>query len=208
MKHPKFETLLDFLENRLPKAKADQVAAHLALPCAVCQGEIEGMRDILQLLRNEHLSEPSAVAVQRAIRLFRRFHERPSSDERPRLIARLLFDNLLTPSSVAVRGIGNERQLLYRAEEFDVDLQVADEGGQGSLHLLGQVMPLADDVSQVHGGLVRLTQGDDVAASATADELGTFAFQAIAPGDYELWLDLPRARIWIPDLTLAPLRTG
>ena len=207
MKHPKFEILLDFLEDRLPKAKADQVTAHLALPCAACQGEIEGMRDVLQLLRNEHLSEPSSVAVQRVIRLFRRFHEGPFSDERPRLIARLLFDSLLAPSTLAVRGIGNERQLLYGAEGFDIDLQIADEGNQGFLHLLGQVMPLTDDLSQVQGGVVRLTREDDVTASATADELGTFAFQALAPGDYELWLDLPRARIWVPHLTLALLRT-
>jgi len=206
MKHPKFEILLDFLEDRLPKAKADQVTAHLALPCAACQGEIEGMRDVLQLLRNEHLSEPSSVAVQRVIRLFRRFHEGPFSDERPRLIARLLFDSLLAPSTLAVRGIGNERQLLFRAEDFDIDLQIADEGS--SLRLLGQVTPLADDLPQVQGGLVRLTQEDGVAASATADELGTFAFQAIAPGNYEMWLDLPRAKIWVPYVTLAPLRTG
>jgi len=208
MKHPTFETLLDFLENRLPKALVDQVTAHLALPCAACQGEIEGMRDVLQLLRDEHLSEPSSVAVQRAVRLFGRFYERPPSDERPRLIARLLFDNLLVPGAASVRGIENERQLLYRAEDFDIDLQIADEGSQGPLRLLGQVMTLADDLSQVRGGLVRLTLEDDVAASATTDELGTFTFQAIAPGDYELWLDLPQVKIWVPHLTLAPLRTG
>ena len=208
MKHPTFETLLDFLENRSPKALSDQVTAHLALPCAACQSEIESMRDVLQLLRNEHLSEPSSVAVQRVIRLFRRFYERSSADERPRLIARLLFDGLLVPGAAAVRGIGNERQLLYGAEGFDIDLQIADEGNQGFLHLLGQVMPLTDDLSQVQGGVVRLTREDDVTASATADELGTFAFQALAPGDYELWLDLPQAKIWIPHLTLAPLRTG
>ncbi len=209
MKHPTFETLLDFVENRLSKAMVDQVTAHLALPCAACQGEIEDIRDVLQLLRDEHLSEPSSAAVQRAIRLFRRFYEQPPlSDKRLRLIARLLFDSLLVPGAAAVRGIGSERQLLYRAEDFDIDLQIADEGSQGFLRLLGQVMTLADDLSSVQGGLVRLTREDDVAASATADELGTFAFQAIAPGDYELWLDLPQAKIWVPRLTLAPLRTG
>ncbi len=208
MKHPTFETLLDFLENRLPKAQGDQVTAHLALPCAACQGEIESLRDTLQLLRNERLSEPPSVAVQRAIRLFRRFYERSSADERPHLIARLLFDDLLVPGAAAVRGIGNERQLLYGAEDFDIDLQIANEGNQGSLRLLGQVMPLTNDLSQVQGGLVQLTQEEDVAVSATADELGTFAFETLAPGDYELWLDLPQAKIWIPHLTLAPLRTG
>ncbi len=208
IKHPTFETLLDFVENRLPKAMGDQVTAHLALPCAVCQGEIEGLRDILQLLRNERLSEPPSAVVQRALRLFRRFYERSAADERPHLIARLLFDDLLVPVAAAVRGIGNERQLLYGAEGFDIDLQITDESNRGSLRLLGQVMSLNDDLSQVQGGLVQLTREDDVTASATADELGTFTFQALAPGDYELWLDLPRAKIWIPHLTLAPLRTG
>jgi hypothetical protein len=208
MKHPTFETLLDFLDNRLPKAQADQVTAHLALPCAACQGEIDGMRDVLQLLGHERLSEPSPAAVRRAIRLFGRFYERPGADERPRLIARLLFDDLLAPRAAAVRGIGNERQLLYGAEGFDIDLQIADEGNQESLRLLGQVMPPADDWSQVQGGLVRLAREDDAVTSATADELGTFAFNGLAPGDYELWLDLPRAKIWVPHVTLGPLRTG
>ncbi len=207
--HPTFETLLDFLDNRLPKAMGDQVAAHLALPCSVCQGEIESMRHVLQLLRNERLSEPPTAAVQRAMRLFRRFYDRSSADERPRLIARLLFDNLLlVPGAAAVRGPANERQLLYGVEGFDIDLQIAGEGSQGSLRLLGQVMSPSDDLSQVHGGLVQLTREDGAAVSATTDELGTFAFQALVPGDYELWLDLPRAKIWIPYLMLAPLRTG
>ena len=95
IKHPTFETLLDFLEDRLSKATSDQIATHLVLPCSTCQSEIEGMRDILQLLKNQRLSEPSSVVVQRAIQLFRRFYERPSADERPHLIARLLFDDLL-----------------------------------------------------------------------------------------------------------------
>ncbi len=207
-KHPTFETLLDFLENRLPKAMGDQVTAHLALPCTACQGEIESLRDVLRLFRNERLSEPPPTALQRALRLFRRFYERSSADERPHLFARLLFDDLLVPAAAAIRGIGNERQLLYGAEDFDIDLQIADEGNQGSLRLLGQVMPLTNDLAQVQRGVVRLLREDDVAISTTADELGTFAFEALTPGDYELWLDLPQAKIWVPHLTLAPLRTG
>jgi hypothetical protein len=104
--------------------------------------------------------------------------------------------------AAAARGSRNERQVLYHAEGFDVDLHISPEPGRNAMRLMGQVMPVDDDPSQVGERQVRLVLEDGAAVIATTDELGTFAFRAIPPGDYELMIDLARAEVWIPSLNL------
>lgn len=207
MTHPTFETLLDFVEHRLPEATHRQVSVHLASPCPVCQAEVEAIRDMLHRLKQGYLAEPPSDVVRRAIRLFTRLHEQLASDSRPRLIAHRIFDSQLIPAAMATRGVGQERQMLFGAEGLDIDLQVTGEAGQRTIRLIGQVMPTDDDPSRVQGCLVRLAREGEVTATAMADELGTFAFQAVVPDDYELWLDLPDAEVWIPGLTIGPIGT-
>ncbi len=207
--HPTFETLLDFVENRLPEATYGQVMAHLTSPCDVCQAEVEAINDMLHLLKKEQLAEPPPSVVRRAIHLFKRLQERQSGDDRPRLMAHLLFDSRLIANAAAARGVvGQERQVLYRVEGLDIDLQVSGEDSQRIIRLMGQVMPANDDPSQVRGCQIRLEQEEEVTAMTTADELGTFVFPAVVPGDYELWLDLPQAEVWIPSLTIGRSETA
>jgi len=205
--HPTFETLLDFVEGRLPATAHQQVTEHLSSPCPACQAELEAVRHMLRLFKEEQLAEPPPTLIRRALHLFRRFHARPAPDRRPRLIARLLFDSRLVPGAVGVRGMGHEQrqQMLFGAEGLDIDLQISREADQHTHCLLGQVLTTPDDLSQVRDCLVRLTQADQVAATTTTDELGTFTLQALAPGHYELWLDLPQTEVWIPDLTIGPI---
>jgi len=202
MAHPTFETLLDFVENRLPEASRQQVQTHLAAPCAACQSELEAIRDMLSLLEDQPPSEPTEASLRRVIRLF----QHPLASQ-VRLMARLVFDSWLIPAALAARGVGEERQVLYRAEGLDIDVQISAESGQRSLRLIGQVMPVDDDPSPVQGCAVRLVRTERVTATTT-DELGTFSFAALMPGDYELWLDLPHAQVWIPSLNLQAARTG
>ncbi len=201
--HPTFETLLDFVENRLPEATHDQVMAHLTSPCDVCQAEVQAISDMLHLLKKEQLAEPPPSVVRRAIHLFKRLQEQRIGDGRPRMMAHLLFDSRHIARAVAARGVvGQERQMLYSVEGLDIDLQVSGEDSQRTIRLIGQVMPADDDPSQVQGCQIRLEQEEEVTATVTADELGTFVFPAVVPGDYELWLDLPQAEVWIPSLII------
>jgi hypothetical protein len=203
MTHPTFETLLDFVENRLPEATRHQVMAHLTSPCDVCQTQVQAISDMLQLLKNEQLSEPPPSVVRRAIHLFKRLQEQRIGDGRPRMMAHLLFDSRHIARVVAARGVaGQERQMLYSVEGLDIDLQVSAEDSPRTIRLIGQVMPANDDPSQVQGCQIRLEQEEVVAVITTTDELGTFVFPAVVPGDYELWLDLPQAEVWIPSLII------
>jgi hypothetical protein len=179
------------------------VLAHLTSPCDVCQAEVQAISDMLHLLKKEQLAEPPPSVVRRAIHLFKRLQERRIGDGRPRMMAHLLFDSRHIARVVAARGVvGQERQMLYSVEGLDIDLQVSGEDSQRTIRLIGQVMPASDDPSRVQGCQIRLEQDEVVTATATADELGTFTFLAVVPGDYELWLDLPQAEVWIPGLTI------
>jgi hypothetical protein len=196
-KHPDWQSLLDWVENRLAEAKAQQVRRHLNIPCAACQAEIEAIQNLLEVLGHERLQSPPAASQQRVLQLFRHFHQRSRGDERPRLIAHLIHDSWRAPAALAMRGRGRERQFLYSIEGRDIDLQVNEENEPDSLRLLGQVMPA------VHACPVHLTQGETSVGHTSTDDLGNFDFRGLTPGQYELWFDLADAQIWIPNLKLA-----
>jgi hypothetical protein len=202
MAHPSFETLLDFIENRLPQPARRQVLEHLALPCSVCQAEIAAIQDMLGLMRDQDLSEPSPAAMSRAMRLYRAFHQRPQASLRARLIAHLVFDSLVMRDALVARGVKNERQILYTAQGLDIDLQFSPESDQHSIHIMGQVMTVDDDLAQVQDCSVSLTQEGEVLAQAITDELGIFAFRGVSPADYELSIELPSVEVWIPGLSV------
>ena len=202
MAHPSFETLLDFIENRLPQPARQQVLDHLALPCSVCQAEIATIQDMLGLMRDQELSEPSPAAMRRAMRLYRVFHQRPQPGDRGRLIAHLVFDSRVMRGALAARGLKNERQILFTAEGLDIDLQLSPESDQQSIHLMGQVMTVDDDPAQVQGCPVSLMQEAEVFASVITDELGIFVFRRVRPDDYELSIELPGVEVWIPGLSV------
>jgi hypothetical protein len=198
MRHLTLEVLLDLLEDRLPAAEREWVMAHLATPCRICQAELEYFRGILRLLRDEQLSEPPAAVVARAARLYKHFPRRPEERRLPRLVASLVFDSRLMPGLMAARGPAKERQVLYHAEGLDIDLQMTSETGEGHVLLMGQVLPTHDGPSQVPGYRVSLLREDEVVASVTADELGAFVLRALPADEYEVWIDLPQAVVWIP----------
>jgi hypothetical protein len=202
MAHPSFETLLDFIENRLPQPARQQVLEHLASPCAICQAEIAAIQDMLGLMRDQELSEPSPAAMRRAMRLYRVFHQRPQPGHRARLIAHLVFDSQVTGGALAARGLKNERQILYAAQGLDIDLQFSPESDQHSIHLMGQVMTVEDDPARVQGCSVSLMQEGEVFAQVITDELGIFDFRGVSPADYELSIELPGVEVWIPGLNV------
>jgi hypothetical protein len=202
MAHPSFEVLLDFVENRLSQPARQQVLEHLALPCAVCQAEIATIQDMIGLMRDQRLNEPPPAAMRRAVRLYTLFHQRPQPGLRARLIAHLVFDNRVMGGALATRGPKNERQILYTAEGLDIDLQFSLESDQNSIHLMGQVMTVEDDVAEVQGCSVSLMQEGEVFARVVTDELGIFAFRGVSPDDYELSIELQEVEVWIPGLSV------
>ncbi|HSV71311.1 MAG TPA: hypothetical protein VLI72_14480 [Methylibium sp.] len=139
------------------------------------------------------LEAPPAAVLQRVIDLWPAAAAPAAAGALRRVLAALSFDSgRAAPLAFGMRGSEpGPRQLLFSAEDHDIDLRIAAAGTGWALH--GQV--LGPDA----GGRACLI-GDDGAERAVValDELGEFRFDALPAGRYALRLELADRQIELP----------
>lgn len=204
MKCPSFERLIDYLDKRLPEAESAGVAAHLATSCADC-AEI---RDWYQLVRKVAASDdtvaPPPWVLKRAVRIFDTQRGRPKLAARiGQAIAALVFDSFARPALAGVRSTETaNRQLLYRAGDYTIDLQIAPSEHTRA-DLIGQVLKQGDPTFESVAGLsLGIALGDSVVFSTVTDEMGEFKVSGLEQGIYDLRVELSDGSITVPNLPL------
>ena len=138
MEHYAFHTLVDYAMGKTPTGQTRAIAAHLET-CATCQTELAAAQRLLDLPPPKPLEEvaPSPGLIERATAAFRRRQREVA--ERLTTSSTLEFDSL-TDMALGVRGVTADRQLLYEAGHFDVDLQIVREPESKQLTLHGQIL--------------------------------------------------------------------
>ena len=159
MRCPSFERLIDYLDNRIAEPDRVGVAAHLATGCSSCAENRDWYdRTRLTAASDDSVAPPFWV-LKRAVRIFET-NKRPAIGERIRqAIASLVFDSFARPSLAGVRSSETtNRQLLYRAGDYNIDLQIASSDEAGA-ELIGQILkegePGFESVSALNIEVVR-----------------------------------------------------
>jgi hypothetical protein len=119
-------------------------------------------------------------------------------------IASLVFDSLTRPSVVGVRSTETaNRQLLYRAGDYSIDLQIAPSD-QLQADLTGQVLKEGETAFESVAGLsLSLSQKGEPVRSITTNEMGEFKIKSIQQGEYDLDVETPEGTLRVQDLPLA-----
>lgn len=200
--HLAFAALADMIEARLPPPQQTAAHAHLAV-CADCSMQAERLARAVNSMRADARTEdapPAALAY--AINVFRAL--RPTEAERPSLVRRVLaaltFDSAqgLRPAFGVRSGqtAAAARQLLYRADDLDLDLRIAPVAAAWALS--GQILGATSCV----GGEVELDSAT-LHTRAELNEACEFMLPSVPTGNYTLRLRLAEAEIEINDLMLA-----
>jgi hypothetical protein len=199
MTHSTFETLLNYLENRLPDDERGQVDTHLG-SCPQCRQRLTRLQAFLQSVAEDQTVAPPQDILRRAVDLARGRREFPLRKPWMRVIAALSFDSRLQFSAAGTRGAGRGRQMLFTTEQVDIDLQI--KPGQTDSDLIGQM--LATQISEnVLPAFVSLQSTAGTWHSATeTDSLGQFTFRQIPFGNYDLVFDLEDQEVAITGLEL------
>lgn len=208
MKCHGFEALADYVEQRLASAEAKAIAAHLELGCARCSADVSWYQTVRAIAEADDLIEPPPWVLKRALRIF----ETRTSDagvlaqvaRAGKLIAQLVFDSMQRPAIVGARsGAAEARQLLYRADEFSIDLQFAFLP-QDRVEMTGQLLREGDlrFESVALQPLQLMRAGRTVFATLT-NERGEFVIGQIEPGSYSLNIDVDELSITIFGLPIA-----
>jgi hypothetical protein len=205
MKCPGFEQLLDDFDGRPGGEAAQVVAAHLD-GCKRCAENREWLERVRAIAASDDRIEPPLWVLKRAIRLFDKQTARPRTLDRfGRRVASLIFDSL-TPSAVSGVRLAQtgSRQLVYRASDYSIDLQIAS-ANPSTAELIGQVLREGEAGFQSVARLsLELIRENQIVGSASTNAVGAFTFSGIECGNYDLLIKAHGANIIVRQLPILP----
>ena len=188
--HISLETLADVAENRATSAPLETVMAHVAT-CSACDNTLQRLARLVLMMRSDAVTDAPRDLLISAINIFppgapRRLH---------RIVATLIFDSRNAVPVFGMRSLRtSSRQLLYSAEQSDLDLRINIQNEE--CILAGQVIR-----EGCVGGLVEIS-GPAGSAKASLNELCEFTLPAIPVGQYSLRISMQDVEIEIPGLEL------
>jgi hypothetical protein len=193
-KHLSFEVLADIAEGQTDSVFSADVQSHLA-NCDQCRTTLKSVERIVAAMRSDELLAPPAYVTERALQVFRPSEPPISGIETAlrSLLALLRFDSGLTPAYGMRSSPGQDRQLFFTIDEFDIDVRL--ELNAGAWRVEGQL--LGGDAA----GTAELA-GAEHHYMGELNDLGEFVFAGVRPDSYHLHIALPGVEIFVPELVL------
>jgi anti-sigma factor RsiW len=199
-----FSQLVDWVEGRLSDEEAREVEEQVAVADAATLADVAWVRRFVRATEGRILESPPPEVRST---LIARFKARAGGRRTPGLlkllVATLTFDGGLRPA-VGARAAGTQaarRQLVYSAEALDVALNILQRARDKNVDLDGQVLPREEDM-EPGSFSVQLLQSESELGITATDEVGTFAFECIPSGVYEIILSTERVEVSIAPVNL------
>jgi hypothetical protein len=188
--HISLETFTDIVEGRATSETLELAVAHIS-SCSDCVDTLRHLQQVILTMKSDTSKDAPRDVLYSAINIFSPARRAPLRH----IIAILTFDSRLAGPAYGIRSVrSTSRQLLYSAQETDLDLRVTVQNDE--CIVTGQVIR-ADCVS----GQVEIS-GDAGAATASFNEVCEFTLPAIPVGNYSLRIKMPDVQIEIPELEL------
>lgn len=191
MKHFATEKWIDFLNEVASPGDSQSMEKHLRQGCKLCMKTVSMWRHVRQSAAAEKSYQPPAntVRVAKAAFVTANFKgQRKGAGSR----VSVLFDSLLQPVFEGARSaVASSRQMLYRADPFQIDLQI--EAGPGGRHLVvtGQLLDLSDPAIVGKDVSVLLSNMRGHAVHAVSNQHGEFSCEIKNSGDLQMTFNRP-----------------
>ena len=187
--HISLEILADIAEDRVAGAALDAALAHVST-CSECDNALRRLRQLIRTMKSDRATDAPRDVLLSTINIFS-----PSQSPLRRVVAILTFDSRNTSPAYGMRSIHTtSRQMLYSAQETDLDLRITVQNGE--CIVAGQIM--RDGCT---GGVVKIS-GATGSAEANLNELCEFTLPAVPVGSYSLTVRMLDVEIEIPELEL------
>ena len=186
MKHYSTEEWVDFVNHFVTAGQQEAMQKHLATGCKRCKETVSLWQKVSKTAAAEANYQPPAdtVRLAKAAYLTTRLNT-PKKELRG--LVEVLFDSFLQPAVAGARSVViGTRQMLYRADPYQIDIQVEPKAGTNRLLVTGQLLDLSNP--GVIGRDIQITisnhRGNTVVAST--NQFGEFSGELENTGDLEL----------------------
>ena len=193
-----FARLVEWMEGRLPVGEARTVEEALAGADSATLADVAWLRKFHEATGSAIIESPPRELTGALVETF---EAHAGGRRAPGLVKRVLaglsFDSNLQPAAGlrAVGGQQSRRQLIYRANTFDLAVNILARGSDNNLDLDGQVLPREGAEPELFS-VQLLREGSQLALTVT-DDLGSFAMRNVPPGHYELVLSAEKVEVFI-----------
>ena len=188
MKHFTTEEWIDFANEVVAKSKRQDMERHLAEGCPRCEKTVSLWQKVRQTAKSAAAYQPSEDTVRIAKAGFTGTWQSGKQSRVPGFVE-LLFDSFLQPLAAGTRSSDSgTRQMLYRAEPYQVDLHIEAKPGANKIVVMGQLLDLRNpDVPGRHVPVVISNLRGHVVQTVT-NEFGEFREEIRSSSDLELKL--------------------
>jgi hypothetical protein len=143
MKHFREEEWIDFVNQVTPAKQREAMQKHLAGGCKRCMETVVIGQKIRQTAALEASYQPPAASVRIAKAAFA-VAGRTMQPTASGHFVELLFDSFLQPLQAGARSSGlGTRQMLYRADTYQIDIQIEAKPEGNCLVVTGQILDVS-----------------------------------------------------------------
>ena len=186
MEHFATERWIDFVNQAVDTNEKQSMERHLQQGCKRCRKTVSLWQKVWQSAASEANYQPPEHAVRLAKAAFAEAGLAGQRKGAPSRI-KLLFDSFLQPAFEGARSAGaSTRQMLYRADPFQIDIQVEAAAGRNRIVVTGQLLNLSNPGILDEGTRIALSNMRGKVVNAMTNQFGEFSGEIENSGDLQM----------------------
>ena len=186
MKHFTTEEWIDFVNQAVSPSDLTEMEKHLKQGCQRCQDTLSMWQRVHKSAAAERNYQPPADTVRIAKAAFAASGLKGQRKESRSSIS-VLFDSFLQPVVAGVRSAATDsRQMLYRADPFQIDLQIEAKPNSSDLMVTGQVLDSSNPGITVKDVRVTLSNLRGHVVHTVSNQNGEFTCEIKNSGDLQI----------------------
>ncbi len=186
MRHFSTEEWVDFVNQLVTSSQQEAMQKHLAAGCKRCKETVSLWQKVSKTAAAEASYQPPPDTVRLAKAAFAASGSAQSKKASHGLIE-VLFDSFLQPAVAGTRSVViGTRQMLYRADPYQIDIQIEPKLGTNRLVITGQLLDLSHPSILGRDIQVTLSNHRGNTVLAATNQFGEFSGEIENTGDLEL----------------------
>jgi hypothetical protein len=191
MEHFSVEKWIDFVNQAVTTNEKLQMDKHLNLGCESCQKTVT----LWQRVRSSAAAEGNYQPPEGAVRIAKAAFAGVALDQQTKGAeskVKVLFDSFLQPLLAGVRSAGTgTRQMLYRADPYQIDVQLEMRPGGNRVVVTGQLLNLNNPKIIAEGTRILVSNMHGDVVHTLANQFGEFSGEVKNSGDMQLTFATP-----------------